>query len=218
MQSHDKDNEHDATEISTGEVADVILLVVLQESLCAHNKAKAKDTTNESTHRTRYFGLIIRLLKGAALRHQRVTGGNHHTSSDRIGNSYPVFIKIGSKDQRNNAKAGAEGGNPAIVPNMLNSWPTDGLQRIGQGEVADESDNDGTNNGGLGSRWWLPRLFRHFIGLLAGHFVGAICRGLLRGAPRLRNRSRLSLRRITRSLSSRLNHLLQSLFVDLSDK
>ena len=38
MQSHDKDNEHDATEIRAGEVADVIFLVLLQESFCAHNK------------------------------------------------------------------------------------------------------------------------------------------------------------------------------------
>ena len=70
-----------------------------------------------------------------------------------IGNPNPVFIKIGSKDERNDAKACAEGRNPAVVPNMLHGRPTDGLERIGQGEVADESDNDSANNGGLGRGW-----------------------------------------------------------------
>ena len=82
MQSHYKDDEHDATEISTGEVTDVILLMLLQKSLSAHNEAQAKDTANKSSHRTRNFGSIVRLLKGATLRYEGVTGGNHHTSSD----------------------------------------------------------------------------------------------------------------------------------------
>mmetsp|Transcript_3671 Transcript_3671/g.9095 ORF Transcript_3671/g.9095 Transcript_3671/m.9095 type:complete len:212 (+) Transcript_3671:611-1246(+) len=79
-------------------------------------------------------------LESEALLHEVIACGYHHPCRHGVGQSQPHVLDLVHEEKREDSEAGGEGGDPAIVEDVLDGVRSaDGVEAAGLGEVGDGS-------------------------------------------------------------------------------
>ena len=58
-------------------------------------------------------------IEGRSFEDEAAGGGEHHPAGDGVRDPHPELIRLGEEEEGDDSKAGADGGDPAIVPDLI---------------------------------------------------------------------------------------------------